>query len=389
MGPEDHVPTELLERALCALFASESPRLLDSDDGSIQHDGISASLSRAVVRWRSGDSSADRTTEFIVKRWRRGGNTENWIRITKPLEALGWQAGLLRREAMPQGIVAPILAAWSDNSATEAWVVMEDISATLNEFRMPRQWMPDEVASPAYTLDETWRRTAYVLDGVARLHVAWEGPERRPLLDSCDFLTPHRVAMEGLLPSYRWAFGLDREWTRTPNPPEWLRANANAFLERVSSGDRGIWAELICDRSPFVDALVSEPVTLLHGDLDFRNVGLRWEDDGASVSLIDWECLGVGSLVLDATKACYHALPISQGAWIDRVKERYFQAYVANGGKAYSHDAYDRAFEIAFASHGVIWFPTHAGTHIRRGAESLLWIDRAIERMTAAMKTLL
>jgi hypothetical protein len=388
METDDRVPTELLEHALAALYPDETPRLVESDAGSIAHDGISASLARATVRWKSAETSNVKTTDFIVKRWRRGGNTENWIGITRPLEALGWQAGLLRREAFPKGVFAPFLAASLNDDGSDSWIVMEDIADALNEFKMPRQWMPDEVASPAYTRDEAWRRTEFVLDGLAGFHVAWEDASRRPLLDACEWLTPHRVALEGLLPGYRWSFGWDAEWTKPSNPPEWLRANATAFLDRMAQENRSMWRELLCDRTPFVRALASEPVTLLHGDLDFRNVGLRWENGGASVCLIDWECLGIGSLALDVAKACYHALPISDGEWIDRVKERYFDAYRTRGGTAYTRDSWNRAFEVAFASHGVIWFPTHGGTHIRRGAASLLWVDRAVERMTATMKTL-
>ena len=52
--------------------------------------------------------------------------------------------------------------------------------------------------------------------------------------------------------------------------------------------------------------------TLLHGDMNDRNVGLRRADDGVELSLVDWEWLGKGTPALDVVSFLFnnYLLPV-------------------------------------------------------------------------------
>ena len=95
--------------------------------------------------------------------------------------------------------------------------------------------------------------------------------------------------------------------------------------------------------------LASHPQTLIHNDLDDRNIGLRWPDGAVAGSaaleqpdlvLIDWEWMALGPAAIDVANIIQRlpvmiapGRPIPPAFWTNELADYYFLYYRAAGGK--------------------------------------------------------
>jgi hypothetical protein len=287
------IPAEFIQAVLREHLADPSARLTDLHAQPIPSDGFSGNrLYRVRLAWtRESPTDGPDSATWVLKRWLPGGHSERQLGVTRPLEAIAWMEGILRPMALPRGVVVPILSTRVDPREPAAWIVMEDVSAALREYSRDRQLPPAEVP----------RRAKQILDGLARLHTRWERPDHQTALRAAGWLVPFERFLWCEAASYAALLGRPALPGLAPGSPltAEYRADVQACLGWLPSGDRKVWEELLCRRESLVDALRTVPCTLLHGDADDRNIGLRWPPGSASsgrgsdgspaLVLIDWE----------------------------------------------------------------------------------------------------
>jgi len=121
------------------------------------------------------------------------------------------------------------------------------------------------------------RRAHGILARLAHFHALWEAPERQAELHACPWLRRPELYLWDMAPTYARALG------RSPvahvpagasGPPAWegLRADLDAFLAARPADERRRWEHLLIDRHAVVEGLIDSPHTLLHNDLDDRNI---------------------------------------------------------------------------------------------------------------------
>jgi hypothetical protein len=348
-----HVPTGTVEAMLREYLADPSATIIDLQSEPIVSDGYSGNeLLRLRLAWTSRHATdTPRTAAWVLKRWLPGGDAEHLLGIDRPLEALSWQAGLIRPDALPAGVVTPMVAARLDPDGRAAWIAMEDVSPELARYSR-------EAPLPSA---EALARIRQILDRLARFHTWWERPDRQATLRRCPWL----VSMERFLwcDAVSCATALGRAPARGIAPgravTDEYRANINAVLAWMPAHDRPLFERLFCDRAPLVSALAVLPRTLIHGDIGDRNVGLRQRpaasasDDGSDLVLIDWEWIGYGTPALDVVRLCASfpglidpAEPFPDAAFTDELPSYYFERYRAYGGILTDVRTWQRAYAL-------------------------------------------
>ncbi|MCE7989923.1 MAG: hypothetical protein DYG89_52920 [Caldilinea sp. CFX5] len=122
-----------------------------------------------------------------------------------------------------------------------------------------------------------------------------------------------------------------------------------------------------------MEELVAYPQTLLHNDLDDRNIGLRWAKarstlDQPTLILIDWEWLALGPAALDVANILQRVpvlimLGSPVGAvippvvWSDALIDGYFAHYRAAGGRCVDAADWRRACGLALIVQGLAQMP--------------------------------
>jgi hypothetical protein len=229
-----------------------------------------------------------------------------------------------------------------------AWVAMRDVSSELASYSRGQPLPPDVALE----------RARLILDRLAHFHAWWERPDRQEKLAECDWL----LAWEDKVwaNATTWARVLGREPVGGRGTgslmTEARRAGIDAFLKAMAPEDRRLWERLMCDRRPLLAALHDVPHTLIHGDPDDRNIGLRWVDGdhAAELVLIDWETTGSGPAAFDAAYVvfnlpfvCDASKPCPEACYSDELPEHYFDRYVAAGGTRLGRDVWHRSFGVA------------------------------------------
>jgi hypothetical protein len=383
------VPAGMVQ-AVLPYLADEAVALTGLDVTPIPGDGFSGNrLYRVRLSWKSGRQGAGPgSADWVVKRWLPGGYGEALLGVTRPLEALAWEKGLLRREALPPGVAAPIVGAKLEAAGTGAWIVMEDVADALGEYSRERPLPAPEALA----------RTKQVLDGLARLHAWSERPEQAARLRSCPWLVPAERFLRAEAPTYAAALG-------KAGPPagrggravtDELRADVRAFLDWLPAGDRRFWERLLCDREPLVAAFRSFPDTLLHGDTDDRNIGLRQApadpaspggvEGGREVVLIDWEWIGKGPPALDFARVwgtfaavCAQGSPPPEALSSEELPDYYFERYAAAGGTLTDRETWRRSYPLA-ALAAALTQVAFFGRMVRDGVQPVLAVlERQME----------
>jgi len=398
-GSEDErIPTDLLQAVLREHLDDPTAVLIGLELAPVPVDGYSGNrLYRVRFDW-AGAAGRHGTATWVVKRWLPGGHAERLLGVDRPLEALACEAGLLRPDAVPPGLSVPMLGARRDPDGRAAWIVMEDASEALQRYSRDAPLHPTEAVA----------RAAQVLDGLARLHVWWEHPERQARLGACPWLVPMERVLWCEAASFAGLLGRAVPAGLAPGsaPSEESRADLAAFLAWLPAGDRARFESLLTRREPLVDALRALPRTLLHGDTDDRNVGLGALGPGAASAhdealgpdlvLIDWEWIGHGPPALDVARlwatlpaVCDHTLPPPEETFTFDLPDHYFDRYRSYGGVLTDRVTWRRACTLAMLGHGFgqIGF---FGAMIRHDVKPVLAnIARQFEMIAGAARSLI
>lgn len=323
---------------------------------------------RVTFTWALANPSKSDTTTWIIKHWKAGGVRDSALGITQPREVLAWERGWLGPAALPAGIVVPIIGAWRSPDNTEAWLAMTDVSTELSAY--PRMSLSG---------DQVLGRTRAILARLAHFHALWEQPERQAELQAYPWLRRPETYLWDMAPTYARALGrppVARILPGVNEPAVWngLSADLDAFLEGRPADERWQWEQLLIDRRGLVDGLAGYPLTLLHNDLDDRNIGLRWSDSGAvgespsldlpDLVLIDWEWIALGPAALDVANIIQRlpiittpGTPLPKAFWNDELADSYFARYRAAGGTFADAAAWRRTFGLALVAQGIAQMP--------------------------------
>jgi hypothetical protein len=237
--------------------------------------------------------------------------------------------------------------------------------------------------------DRAIGRARQILARLARFHAHWERPDRQAQLRAYPWLGRPEMSLWDSARAYALALGRAPARRLPPaagGPPPWegLSADLGAFLDARPADERERWEELLIDRQALVDALAPFPPTLLHGDLDDRNIGLRWPrgaatepsaldgPDAPELVLIDWEWMAVGPAALDVAKVVQllpaviaPGAPIPEAVWTDALADEYFGRYRAAGGRWSEAAGWRRAYGLASVAHGLAQLPAVHGRFLR------------------------
>jgi thiamine kinase-like enzyme len=232
----------------------------------------------------------------------------------------------------------------------------------------------------------------------------WEQPQRQAELRASAWLRQPEAYLWDMAPTY--AQVLKRAAGAHPPlgssaPPMWegLSADLEAFLEDRAAEERRLWEELLVDRRALVDGLAAYPATLLHNDLDDRNIGLRWPGDAAMTEapdllLIDWEWIALGPAAIDVANIVQRApimirpgAAIPEAIWTDALADHYFAHYRAAGGRSLDAAQWRRSFGLALVAQGLTQMPFIHGSLRRsiRGelpAPQIIGVSEAVIRQS-------
>jgi hypothetical protein len=371
------VSIDILEALLRDHLADQKAIVIDYASAPFPHHGTndSTTFERVTLTWMQPDASPhSHTATWIVKRWRAGGARDGSLGITQPREVLAWEQGWLRPASLPSGMVVPFIGAWRSPDNSEAWLAMADVSTELAAY--PRLALSGE---------QVIGRAQTILARLARFHVLWEQPERQADLYASAWLRRPETFLWDLAPTYASALGRPAAANVSPDasaPPSWegLAADLDAFLETLSD-QRRLWEHLLVDRQVLVEALQPYPRTLLHHDLDDRNIGLRWSGGAGDRSLarhasdlvlIDWEWMAIGPAAFDVARIIQF-LPVvlapgaaaPQAFWTNELADYYFARYRAEGGRNDDVAGWQRSYGLAMIAQSTVQMPFTHGRMLR------------------------
>jgi hypothetical protein len=372
IAPPTDIPIDVLEHLLRDHLADQTAMITGQASAPFAHQGTndSTTLLRVSLTYTLPAAPGQaHTATWIVKHWQADGARDGALHIAEPREVLAWEQGWLRPDALPAHMCVPFIGAYRSIDGSEAWLAMADVSAELAAY--PRLAMSgSEAVSAART----------ILARLAGFHARWEQPARQAALQPVSWLRRPEQYLWDMARTYAHALGgapaahgpLDAY-----QPPAWdgLDADLAAFLDSRPRDERSMWEQLLIDRRSLVDALAPYPHTLLHNDLDDRNIGLRGSRD---LVLIDWEWLALGPAALDVAKLVLMlpvviapATPIPEVVWSDAFAEHYFAHYVAAGGTCSDPAEWRRSYGLAVVAQGVIQMPFTHGRMLRAIAGEL------------------
>jgi thiamine kinase-like enzyme len=353
------IPIDVLESILREHIVDGAAVITTCDVAPFANQGTndSSTFYRVTLSWTLANPSTEASTTWIIKHWKAGGMRDGRLGLTQPLDVLAWEQGRLRRDALPRGIVVPFIGARRSPDNSEAWLAMADVSTELSAY-----------SRMSLTADQAISRTRIILARLARLHALWERIEQQAKLQACSWLRRPNLHLWDMAATYAHALG------RTPMappgasaPPVWegLGADLDAFLDARPADERQLWEYLLIDRSALVEGLTGYPQTLLHNDLDDRNIGLRGLDsDAPDLVLIDWEWIGVGPAAIDVANIVLRVpimiapgAPLPESIWGDEFADDYFARYRAAGGRCVDAAAWRRAYGLAVVAQGITQMP--------------------------------
>jgi hypothetical protein len=360
------VPIDVLESILREYIADRTAEIIACDSAPFPNQGTNDSTTfwRVTFTWRRLNPSMElHTTTWIIKHWKAGGARDGTLGINQPHEVLAWEQGWLRPNALPSRLTVPFISARHTPDYTEAWLAMADVSTELSAYSRMR-----------LAGDQAISHTRAILARLAQFHARWEQPEYQAKLQAGSWLRPAELSLWDMASTYARALG------HTPvayvprgasHPSVWdgLAADLDAFLEGRPADERRLWEYLLTDRRALVEGLAGFPQTLLHNDLDDRNIGLRWSGgDVTDLVLIDWEWMAVGPAALDVANLVQHVpvmitlgAPIPESIWTDTLADHYFAHYRAAGGRCVDTAAWRRAYGLAVVAKGIAQMPSIQG----------------------------
>jgi hypothetical protein len=342
------IPINMLETLLRDHLADPTAMIIDQFSTPLAHQGTNDSnmFYRVTFRWALPNSVRDsHTNTWIIKHWQAGGARDSALGIAQPREVLAWEQGWLRPSALPDGLVVPFISAWRAPDNSEAWLAMADVSTELAAY--PRMGLSGaQVISRAKT----------ILARLAQFHAIWEQPERQAELQAFPWLRHPK--------GYPWELV----------PADQPSADLDAFLEDRPTDERRLWEHLLQGRRALAKSLAQYPPTLLHNDLDDRNIGLHWSDSGAAAGsatrgrqdlvLIDWEWMSVGPAAIDVARIIqFLPIMLTPGSstppafWNNELADYYYAYYRAAGGTGADTTRWRRSYGIALVAQAITRMP--------------------------------
>jgi thiamine kinase-like enzyme len=335
------IPPHMLESLIQEHLADPTATLIASMVSPFPHQGTndSSTLFQVVLTWISPGCPQTAQATWIVKRWQAGGQRDQTLGIQQPREVLAWEQGWLHPTALPTGIDVPFVGARRSPDGTEAWLAMTDVSTELAAY-----------VRLSLTGEQTIQRAHTILARLARFHALWEQPVRQAELQASP---------------WHWRPEVDL-WAMTPAREPGADDDLEAFLAARPLAERRLWERLLINRRAVVDDLIDAPHTLIHNDLDDRNLGLRWSDRDAEADLvlIDWEWLTMGPAVIDVSKIVQMlpvmiqpGAPIPAAVWSDDFAQTYFAHYRAAGGRRTDAESWRYTYGLAIIAQGLAQTP--------------------------------
>lgn len=356
-------------------------------DESFTHDGLSGwDLKRVRATTRTGGRAS--SVDFIVKRWDPSTGRAQLAGAGVPLECLLHEGGHIDRINSMSGLHVPTVG--SLRVGSDAWIIMDDVSADLAAWKTSVV----EPGGPLWRLSSTGMPVLReLLDRLARHHVAWEAAKGAAHLGTVE---SRLVSQETRLRSFERLF---REWfgstAADPGEPEALRRAKErftsarrekhaAFLDRLPPGERATWSRCMQYRDRLVAAASDLPVTLLHGDLVWRNIGVRRTGPETVFVMVDWELACRGNAALDACHMLFQ--PVLGAADRDGLLQQYYERYQFHGGHRMDARLWKRAVDVAIALDGVCWLPNKIDWVRRTGdSKAAVDMDALVERTNRAL----
>ena len=364
----ENVPDAVLTSILRAYSGNPKAQLTKRIVSPCSTSGVSENNSfyQAEISWvTSNPTVPTEATSWLIKRWTPGGLSLSELGWSKPIEALAWEHGILRPESLPLGVKTPIVGSMIVPDGMIAWVAMRDVSKELHEYDRSEPIPSERLVS----------RAKIILSGLARFHALWEQPDRQMLLRGMDWLLPFENYLWRNSGLYAAILGrkAERGYGQVARVEEADRLNLQSFLEWLEPAERSLLEVLLVDRSELVDRFVDIPNTLLHGDLDDRNIGLSWSSSGESeLVLIDWEWMGSGPAAMDVAKVLIHSSmmgepgnPCTETCWSEELPDFYYENYRMAGGRQLDHATWRHSYDLSLCAQALWTFPILMGNIIR------------------------
>lgn len=356
LHPTENVPEAVISSILRDYLKDPEAHLTNIILTPFSNSGASVNNSfyRADIEWVLSSSRIPASsTTWLIKSWKPGGLSLKELGWKAPIEALGWQHGILRPESLPAGIKTPIVGAVSDAGGEAAWIAMTDVSRDLREYDRAAPLPAERAVSHVKT----------ILARLARFHAHWEQPDRQLFLEGIDWMLPLENYLRRHASTYAASLrqGVEAD------------LDLQAFLEWLEPAERSRLEKLLVDRSQLVDRFAGISCTLLHGDLDDRNIGLSWSSTGESeLVLIDWEWMGKGPAAMDVAKVmilmplmCEPWNPCPEACFSDELIDYYYENYRMSGGRLLDQAAWRRSYDLALITQALEPFPNALGNILR------------------------
>lgn len=328
------------------------------------------------VEWSRSLKPVERT--FVLKRWTPASPHSQFFGLTESYEAVAHRTGLFA--ALPASIHAPIVASSSDADGGGSWLLMQDVSAELDQYGRPNQ----------FPFAEVKQKVSIVLDRLAQMHVHFERSNylvetlKQSRYNDCATHMSTRAA------AYRHALGKGAtgEVVNGEAIDDAFVTQLRAYLDWLSPELRPMWERVLMDRSDLIAAANALPHTLLHGDLDDRNIGMSVDvgPDDATLMLIDWEWICTGPGAFDAAKPIHQLLascteqPELLDTYFEMLPlwgEEYAEAYQRHGGTRASADQVLHVYHLGHVREAMSPFPHVIGSVLvakQREEESVSWV---------------
>ncbi len=328
------------------------------------------------VEWSNSPKPVERT--FVLKRWTPASPHSQFFGLTESYEAVAHRTGLFA--ALPASVHVPIVASSLDADGGGSWLLMKDVSAELDQYGRPNQ----------FPFEQVKQKVSIVLDRLAQMHVHWESSDL--LAEAVEHSRYNDCAahMSTRAAAYHHALhkGATGEVVNGDVIDEAFVAQLRAFLDWLSPELRPMWERVLLDRSDLIAAANALPHTLLHGDLDDRNIGLSVDisPDDATLTLIDWEWICTGPGAVDAAKPIHQLLASCTGqpelldTYFEMLPlwgEEYAQAYQRHGGLRASEDQVLHAYHLGHVREAMSPFPHVIGSVLvakQHEEESVNWV---------------
>ena len=156
---------------------------------------------------------------------------------------------------------------------------------------------------------------------------------------------------------------------------------------------------MLCDRESLVAAFRPFPHTLVHGDTDDRNIGLRrtpgrpsptgGAEDAQEVVLIDWDWIGKGPPALDYARVwgtfaavCTHDSPPSEALSSEELPDYYFERYTEAGGELTDQATWRRSYPLAAFATALTQVAFFGRMVRNRVAPILAVLERQMDRLS-------